>query len=199
MSEFAVERARQMFQARRKRHHEGQEHPHGLGSDDASAGRRAGREEPGAPVELISALDIMHSRLRRLDGWLRDEHQLNLTEMHVLSMLPTTRPAQRVSDGDYDATRLAEAVGLSRSGLTRLVDRLVRRGLLARVADTWDKRVTHLVLTEQGWAVRDAVIPRAVGQIRNHGWAASSLIEQLRRISTYSESDAGPQRPQDRD
>lgn len=141
----------------------------------------------------------MLSQLRRLDGRLRDEHQLNLTEMHVLSTLPAIRPSQHVSDGDDRATRLAETVGLSRSGLTRLVDRLVRRGLLARVDDTWDKRVTHLILTERGRAIRDAVIPQAVGQIRNHDWGASPLIEQLRQVGAHPESAAGRQRPQDRD
>jgi DNA-binding MarR family transcriptional regulator len=177
MSEFAVERARQMFQERQNRRHQKQAHPRRPDGGEPP-GPRAGRQEPVADVEVIGVLHMMHSRLRRLDGWLRDEHQLNLTEMHVLSRLPATRPGQQATD-DY-AARLAEAVGLSRSGLTRLVDRLVDRGLLARVDDAWDKRVTHVVLTERGRTVRDAVIPRAVDQIREWMGTLSSL-ERLRR------------------
>src|SRR4051794_27203071 len=109
MSEFAVERARQMFQARQSGRRRQQAQRARLDGDGASVRRHgpettadpAASEESVTPVELIGALHIMHARLRRLDGWLRDEHQLNLTEMHVLSRLPANLPAHRGSDGDY--------------------------------------------------------------------------------------------------
>jgi DNA-binding MarR family transcriptional regulator len=45
---------------------------------------------------------------------------------------------------------LAERVVLSRSGLTRLVDRLEREGLLRREVDSADRRGFYVVLTEAG-------------------------------------------------
>jgi DNA-binding MarR family transcriptional regulator len=45
---------------------------------------------------------------------------------------------------------LAEAVVLSRSGLTRLIDRLEHAGLLTREMDTADRRGAYAVLTEAG-------------------------------------------------
>ena len=179
MSEYAVERARQMFQARQSR----QVRPQRRTAADGRAG-------PGAPPdgdvragELIGTLHLLHSRLRRLDGWLREEHRLNLTEMHVLSMIPTAPSARRTSGRDDAAGRLAGEVGLSPSGLTRLVDRLVARGLLARVDDVWDGRVTHLVLTDHGRTVRDAVLPRAVEHIRDSCGDGHMPLERLREVA----------------
>lgn len=52
---------------------------------------------------------------------------------------------------------LARRVVLSRSGLTRLVDRLEREGLLARERTAEDRRGAYAVLTEEGHqAVRAA-------------------------------------------
>jgi len=45
---------------------------------------------------------------------------------------------------------LADRVVLSRSGLTRLVDRLEQEGLLRREPDPNDRRGAFAVLTEQG-------------------------------------------------
>jgi DNA-binding MarR family transcriptional regulator len=186
MSEFAVERARQMFQARKTRQG---------GQPQARTPQlhtEEGPVEPGAvpkgaaeTSELIGALHFMHSRLRHLDLWLRNDHQLNLTEMYVLSSIPTASSAQRpVGRGDA-AARLAKEVELSPSGLTRLVTRLVKRGLLTRAGDVWDKRVTHLVLTEQGRAVRDAVLPQVDERLRRI--CGGTLLEQVRRIAALPE------------
>jgi DNA-binding MarR family transcriptional regulator len=174
MSEYAVERARQIFQVRR------------TGEGQQARSRRLAAEEtqvdPDGHADLIGALHRMHSRLRHLDGWLREEHQLSLTEMHVLSMIPTVPPAQRTAGRGDAVARLARDVELSPSGLTRLVDRLVTRGLVSRVADVWDRRVTHLVLTERGRTVRDAVLPRAVERIRDTCGEDDMPLERLRGL-----------------
>ena len=173
MTEYAVERAREMFQARQAAQ-----------SRQAGSRRLAAEEaqaEPDDDGDLIGTLHRIHSRLRRLDGWLRAEHRLNLTEMHVLSVIPTVPPARRTRDDA--AARLAKDVELSPSGLTRLVDRLVTRGLVSRVEDTWDRRVTHLVLTERGRAVRDVVLPRAVEHIRGGCGEEGLPIERLRWVT----------------
>jgi DNA-binding MarR family transcriptional regulator len=48
-------------------------------------------------------------------------------------------------------TELADAVLLSRSGLTRLVDRLERQGLVQREACLTDGRGLFAVLTDKGY------------------------------------------------
>lgn len=44
----------------------------------------------------------------------------------------------------------AELIGIDRGAITRLVDRLVAKGLILRIADPVDRRSVRLVLTEQG-------------------------------------------------
>jgi DNA-binding MarR family transcriptional regulator len=181
MSDFAVERARQIFQARQSERRR-QAHASRLGNGD----RQADPDVAAEAGEFIGALHIVHSRLRHLDGWLRDEHQLNLTEMHVLSAIPAAPAAQREPGRGDPAARLAREVELSPSGLTRLVDRLVTRGLLARVDDVWDKRVTRLVLTDRGRAVRDVVLPQAMEQIRG-SCGEDQFLERLRGMAAMPE------------
>ena len=54
---------------------------------------------------------------------------------------------------------LAEAVLLSRSGLTRLADRLEREGFIERQACPLDRRSTHVALTPKGLAERERAWP----------------------------------------
>ncbi|MBB5918142.1 DNA-binding MarR family transcriptional regulator [Nocardia transvalensis] len=49
---------------------------------------------------------------------------------------------------------LATALGCDKTNVTGLVDRLERRGFLARQTDPADRRVTRVVLTDQGRAMR---------------------------------------------
>jgi DNA-binding MarR family transcriptional regulator len=51
-------------------------------------------------------------------------------------------------------SELADAIVLSRSGLTRMVDRLERDGLLRREACPGDRRSLYAVLTEKGLSER---------------------------------------------
>ena len=82
--------------------------------------------------------------VKELDADLEAHHQLPLTSYDVLTTL-ADQPQGRMRMRD-----LAEAVVLSRSGLTRLVDRLQREGLLEREQCTSDARGAYAVLTETG-------------------------------------------------
>ena len=87
----------------------------------------------------------VHSALvRDLDAELRASHGLSLHEYEVLLVL-SDAPAERLRMSD-----LASAVLLSQSGLTRLVDRLVRVGLVERVRCEEDRRGHWAALTEGG-------------------------------------------------
>lgn len=63
---------------------------------------------------------------------------------HVLQTLA------QAPDGRLRLQELADAVRHSQSGTTRLVDRMVREGLIARHLCESDRRVTWALLTEKG-------------------------------------------------
>jgi len=63
---------------------------------------------------------------------------------------------------------LAEAVVLSRSGLTRLVDRIERAGLLRREPDPADRRGAFAVLTHEGRGMLKRMWPVYARGIAEH-------------------------------
>ncbi|MEO3805771.1 MarR family transcriptional regulator [Nonomuraea sp. B1E8] len=81
---------------------------------------------------------------RHLEAELLVAHDLPLASYDVLMQLAEA-PERRLRMND-----LAERVLLSRSGLTRLIDRLQRDGLVAREACADDARGLFAVLTERG-------------------------------------------------
>lgn len=86
-----------------------------------------------------------HARVsRRLDDELREEHSLSLPEYDALLHLASS-PAGRLR-----MNVLADRVLLSRSGVTRLIDRLVADGLVERTACTTDGRGAEAQLTAAG-------------------------------------------------
>jgi DNA-binding MarR family transcriptional regulator len=86
-----------------------------------------------------------HARLtRRLDEELRAAHQVSLAEYDALLQLASA-PGRRLR-----MSVLADRVLLSRSGITRLVDRLVADGMVERSACTTDARGAEATLTRRG-------------------------------------------------
>jgi DNA-binding MarR family transcriptional regulator len=81
---------------------------------------------------------------RRLDEDLRVEHGLSLQE-YVALLILVEAPERRLRMG-----RLAEGLNLSKSGATRLIDRLVGDGLVERVSCASDARGAEAKLTEAG-------------------------------------------------
>ena len=82
--------------------------------------------------------------VRALEADLQAEHELPLASYDVLVQLSES-PDRRLR-----MTELADRVLLSRSGLTRLADRLEREGLLTREPCPSDARGTLAVLTDAG-------------------------------------------------
>jgi DNA-binding MarR family transcriptional regulator len=90
----------------------------------------------------------VHSALvKALDAELVAAHDLPLSSYEVLINL------QAAPDRRRRMADLADSVLLSRSGMTRLVDRLERDGLLVRDTCASDGRGTFAVLTEAGEAL----------------------------------------------
>jgi DNA-binding MarR family transcriptional regulator len=88
-----------------------------------------------------------HAQLvKQLDAELEASHGLPLSSYEVLLYL------SNAPDGRMRMSELADSVLLSRSGLTRLIDRLVREGLVERSACASDKRGWFAALTDDGRA-----------------------------------------------
>jgi DNA-binding MarR family transcriptional regulator len=86
-----------------------------------------------------------HAKLtRRLDDELRAAHGLSLAEYDALLQLAQA-PGRRLR-----MSVLADRVLLSRSGITRLVDRLVADGMVERTTCTTDARGAEAALTRTG-------------------------------------------------
>jgi DNA-binding MarR family transcriptional regulator len=108
---------------------------------------------PGVP-KAVSALD------RHLGYWLRyvsnqvshafgmkiEEHGVTVAEWVVLRAL---------YDGQAMPSTLAERLGRTRGAISKLADRLVVKGLLARKTGSEDRRAQILALTAEG----DALVP----------------------------------------
>jgi DNA-binding MarR family transcriptional regulator len=77
---------------------------------------------------------------------------------------------------------LADRVLLSRSGLTRVIDRLQTAGLVRREPSPDDARGTFTVLTPQGMARLRAVAPTHLAGIRKH-WLAHFSDDELRELA----------------
>jgi DNA-binding MarR family transcriptional regulator len=110
-----------------------------------SATRTAPDRLDSAELRAWRGLLKAHASLvKRLDAQLEAEHGLPLTSYEVLV---------RLEDADGCKMRMhdiASSVWLSRSGLTRLIDRLERDGLVNRTSCAQDARGAFACLTDTG-------------------------------------------------
>jgi DNA-binding MarR family transcriptional regulator len=113
-------------------------------SNDNVGEARLSREELAAWGGFLRT----HAALTRaLDAELVAEHGLPLGSYEVLLRLADS------PKGRMRMSELADSVLLSRSGVTRLVDRLERAGLLEREACERDQRGYFAVITDEGRGV----------------------------------------------
>jgi DNA-binding MarR family transcriptional regulator len=104
-----------------------------------------------------------HSKVTRLlDAELTAECDLPLGSYEVLLHL------NEAPDRRLRMTDLADRVLLSRSGLTRLVDRLERDGLIRRESCPSDLRGTNAVLTDEGLDRLRSAAPIHLRGVREH-------------------------------
>lgn len=99
---------------------------------------------------------------KRLDSELDRAHHLPMTSYEVLGHLAEAQGGRmRMCD-------LADQAQLSRSGLTRLVDRLERDGLLSRCSCKHDARGAYACLTESGEERLQAARVTHLAVVREH-------------------------------
>jgi DNA-binding MarR family transcriptional regulator len=117
------------------------------------------RNQSAGGLELLSGAELaswrgflrVHAALEReLDAELAERHGLPLSSYEVL-LTVADAPGERMR-----MSEIADSVLLSRSGVTRLVDRLERDGLVERIPCEDDARGQYAVLTSRGRQVFDA-------------------------------------------
>jgi DNA-binding MarR family transcriptional regulator len=101
-------------------------------------------------AELTSATGFVAARLAEL---LDAELGIPPEEADLLVLL-SEAPEQRLRMADVSST-----LRLSKSGVTRLVDRLAQRGLVVRAACPSDRRVVYAGLTDEGRQAAAAAAP----------------------------------------
>ena len=133
---------------------------------------------------------------RRLDEELRLEHDLSIAEYDTLLTLALA-PGRRMRMGP-----LAEQVILSKSGVTRLIDRLVSDELVERSACLADARGAEAVLTDRGLARLRRASPTHLRGIRQHflsvlGDADLEVIERAMNAVAQRAGATAMERSQD--
>ncbi len=100
--------------------------------------------------------------MREMDGGLQRAHGISLTWIDVLVQLSLAE-GQRLTH-----TRLSERMLVSGGGgITRLVDRMAKVGLVTRRASRKDRRVSYVVLTDEGKKKLDEVTPTQFSQVHD--------------------------------
>jgi len=124
-----------------------------------------------------------------LDGELLQAQGLGLTEYSVLMNL-SEQPGRSMR-----MSELANAVMISVSGLTRVVERLTRQGLAERVKAGTDGRGQLAVLTPAGFARLEQAYPIHLAGVRKHVMdhlAALDLSAFAEAMSGIAAAEMGP-------
>jgi DNA-binding MarR family transcriptional regulator len=123
----------------------------------------------------------VHAALARdLDAELVAAHGLPLSSYEVL-LTVADAPAERMR-----MSEIADSVLLSRSGVTRLVDRLERDGLVERIPCEDDARGQYAVLTAAGRKAFDAARATHLAGVRRR-FLEQFDAEELRGMAGYWE------------
>ncbi|MFC4944072.1 MarR family winged helix-turn-helix transcriptional regulator [Pseudonocardia sp. GCM10023141] len=98
---------------------------------------------------------------------------LTMQQLRVLLLLG--------ADGPHAQSELAQALAVGLATVTGLVDRLVRRGLVARTRDPQDRRVHRAALSDEGRDLLAGI--QSAGQERRRRLLGSIDIDALRGLA----------------
>jgi DNA-binding MarR family transcriptional regulator len=126
--------------------------------------------------ELVMSIINLHSKIQKRIGGALSLHGVGLSEYLVLHQL-FIAPNQKMRRVD-----LAEQVGLSPSGVTRLLNPMEKIGLIEKEDNPRDARVSLVALSIAGKRVYEET------QL-SFQYASTSLFEPLdsKRLGTFSE------------
>jgi len=142
-------------------------------------------------LELAAWQAMLHAHqrvTRQLDAELRAEHGIGLGDYDVLVRLA------RVPQGHLKMSELSRRAMLPPSSLTRVVDRLVAGGLVARDRSSEDSRVVRALLTDAGRTRVRAAARTHLRGIREH-FSGRLSDEQLREVAEALGVISGPHAP----
>lgn len=134
--------------------------------------------------QIIRAIDLHSKKIERQSG---------LTGPQLLVM-------QHIAHSEVTSGVIAREISLSQATVTSILDRLERKGLLARERGTSDKRKVFVSLTEEGLKALDSAptllqesFIRSFNQLQ--GWEQSLILSSLQRVSDMmnaTDLDAAP-------
>lgn len=122
--------------------------------------------KPNQEAQLILSMINLNSKIHRKLGGALSVHGLGVSEFLVLSELRIA-PGQTMRRVD-----LAEGIGLTASGVTRLLNPMEKVGLVDKISSERDARVSLVALSKSGKRVLEEV-EAAVND------AAQSLLRPL--------------------
>ena len=141
-------------------------------------------DDPGI-VAWRTFLTAHATIVRRLEAELEADESLALSDLDVLIQLYRAGGTLRMRD-------LAERALLSRSGMTRRVDRLETDGYIVRTACDTDRRGSYAQLTDSGRERLVSAMPTHVRGIEHHFIAKLSPTELELVRSTLAKVTAEP-------
>lgn len=154
--------------------------------------KQSAQVKPLTPEEEAAWRSLSRAVLvipRVLGKDLLEAQGLNLTEYSVLLHL-SEAPDRSLRMGD-----LANYGSLTSGGLTRVVDRLFRQGLVERVRDESDRRGQMAVLTDAGFQRLERAWPTHLASVRRHVMDHLSDLDLAgfaKAMGAVGDKDLGP-------
>ncbi|MFE6104386.1 MarR family winged helix-turn-helix transcriptional regulator [Streptomyces laurentii] len=132
------------------------------------------------------ALSLLHSRIEaHIERALQSRHDLSVREYSLLDVLSRQHDDE---GGHLQMKQVADAVVLSQSATTRLVNRLEDRGLLSRYLCPTDRRGIYTNVTDAGLELlqearptNDAALREALAEAARNP-ELSSLVEAVEAV-----------------
>ncbi|MEO8458677.1 MAG: MarR family transcriptional regulator [Chloroflexota bacterium] len=129
---------------------------------------------------LRALAEVRHRIWAALDRELQTREKISMTWFEVLGSLLQN------DEGALPMHELASSLLSSPSGMTRLVDRIERAGLVRRTAHPSDRRVTLVTITEPGRALVERVMPE-IKRVAVEGFASRLSAKQARDLRSILE------------
>src|SRR6476646_8941983 len=142
----------------------------------ADRARDGGAPKQNPHGEAWGALTRTHAAIVQ-----RLQEMLSASDFPPLPWYEVLAAVAEAPDGRMKMGDLAEALVITRGGLTKLVDRLVKAGLLERTFCEADRRVSYATLLPAGMTLLAEMRPVIVGELEL-AFSASLSVEQANEL-----------------
>lgn len=159
--------------------------------DEAMTEASRGNLSPAAG-DLVRELRIFNLEIERYVQRMSHLHSMHRTDLAAIGFV-MDRPGATPTD-------IAEAVNLSPSATSAMIDRLERAGHVRRERDAHDRRSVHVEITDQALAVGSSIFGLLASHLRGaldgHDEqelaAMAALMERLNTAARSAAADASP-------